>query len=622
MTLKRFFTALAVIALVAMVGCEKTPDEGKGGPASFKLNTTELSVDANGGAQEVMYTIENHASGAVVLTNCTESWIKELSTATFGSITFNVAPNYTQEAREAKIAVAYTGVEEKFEIVVKQSASDKAPFTLEVATNNPTELVFNIDPADLATAYICQIQTKEYIDTFDLNDDYTLVQNDMKLFEDTAYYLGQTTLNYLQNISHKGKAFDVAFPGLTPDTDYVVYCYYIDLSNGSAIGDVHREVVRTAKPDALDVTFEMSFDVTGAQIEQTITPSDEEVYYYIGYMDVDDFKAYYGNVDMATTFVAKWNESVAIKRNQGYYASQILEEYGKKGTQTFNYTELKAETEYAFYVFALSADSAFAASEITMQIVSTESAQASGMTIDIEVKDIYATTANVYWTASDPNGKFARSVLTKSEYSALGSTDKERFASIVAKYSSLYVATGSTDMNLANLMPNTTYVAFAYGLDGETPNTKIFTKEFVTKDNVAGTSDIQMTLGKHFNIDEAAEVDPEHWGSFAGWDDYALVPVTISGVQPTDEIYWTLTTLPTDYYNYDDEWIRDLTSNEFCRHYVYKNCYFQLPYENEYSLIAVAKDANGNFGKLLKKTIYLYKSDAADISEYEYVEEE
>ena len=618
MTLKNLFSSLMAIALVAMVGCEKNPNEG--GKASFKLNTAEVNVSAEGGAQEVKYTIENHASGAVVLTNCTESWIKDLSTATFGAITFNVAPNYKQEAREAKIQVSYTAVDAKYEILVKQAASDKAPFTFELATNNPTELVFNITPADLATAYICQVHTKEYVDIFGLNDDFTLVQNDMKVFENIAYNLGQTTLNYLQNISHRGKAFDVLFSGLTPDTDYVVYSYHIDLSNGSAIGDVHREIVRTAKPEALNVTFEMAFDVTGAQISQTVTPSDQEVYYYIGYMSVNDFKAYYGNVDMAQTFVAKWNESVAIKQNQGYFASQILEEYGKKGTQTVNYTELKAETEYVFYVFALSADSAFAASEITMQTVSTESAQASGMTIDIEVKDIYATTANVYWTASDANGKFARSVFTKADYNALGSTDEERFASIAANYS-FYVATGYTDMNLANLMPNTTYVAFAYGLDGETPNTKIFSKEFVTKENVAGGSNIQMTLGQHFNIDEAAEVDPEHWGNFSGWDDYALVPVTISGVQSTDEIYWTLTTFPTDYYNYDDEWIRDITSNEFYHHYEYSNCYFQLPYEKEYSLIAVAKDANGNFGKLLKMSIYLYKSDAADISTYVYVEE-
>lgn len=618
MKLSNIFTLFTAVAMFALAGCEENKTEG--GDVTFKLDTTELNIGAEGGAQQVDYTITNPQSGAVVLTSCSESWIKNLSTATFGSISFSVAPNYKQEVREAKIKVEYTAIDLDFEILVKQAASDKEFFSFEVMENNPTSLNITVTPADLGTAYVCQAQTKEYIDTFDLNSDFALINNDMALFSDTAYYAGQTLLNYLQNISHTGKAFDVIFDGLTPDTDYVVYCYHIDLNSCEAISDVYREVIHTAKPEAIDVSFEMDFEINGAQIKQTITPSDESVDYYMGYMSVRDFKAFYGDVDMAKTFVADWNSNCAIKQNLGYYPSQILDEYGKKGTQTFEYDDLETETEYVFYVFALSPETAFAASDIVLETVSTEAAQASGMTIDITVDNIYATTANVYWTASDPKGKFARSVFTLSDYNALGSTDAERFANIDANYS-FYVATGATDMNLSNLVPNTTYVAFAYGLDGNTPNTKIFTKEFKTKENVAGTSDIQMTLGQHFNIDEAAEVDAEHWGSFAGWDNYALVPVTISGVESTDEIYWTLTTFPTDYYNYDDEWIRDITSNEFCRHYEYSNCYFQLPYEKEYSLIAVAKDKNGNFGKLLKMEIYLYKSDAADIATYTYIEE-
>ena len=618
MKLRNIFTLFTAIAMFALVGCEENKTEG--GNVTFKLDTIELNVSADGGAQQVDYTITNPQSGAVVLTSCSESWIKNLSTATYGSITFSVAPNYKQEAREAKIKVEYTAVDLDFEILVKQAASDREFFSFEVVENKPTSLNITVTPADLGTAYVCQAYTKAYIDAFGLNNDMALINNDMSLFSSTAYALGQTLLNYLQNISHKGKAFDVIFEGLTPDTDYVVYSYHIDLNSGEAISEVYREVIHTAKPETIETSFDMDFEINGAQIKQTITPSDESVYYYIGYMSVVDFKSYYGNVDMAETFVAKWNSDCAIKQNMGYIPSQILEEYGKKGTQTFEYKDLEAETEYVFYVFALSPETAFVASDIVLETVSTEAAQASGMTIEITVEDIYATTANVYWTASDPNGKFARSVFTLSDYNALGSTDAERFASIAANYS-FYVATGETDMNLSNLIPNTTYVAFAYGLDGVTPNTKIFTKEFVTREKVAGTSNIQMTLGQHFNIDEAAEVDPEHWGSFADWDNYALVPVTISGVQSTDEIYWTLTTFPTDYYKYDDEWIRDITSNEFCHHYKYENCYFQLPYEDEYSLIAVAKDKDGNFGQLLKMDIYLYKSDAADISTYVYVEE-
>lgn len=621
MKLRNIFTLFATVALFALVGCEE--NKGEGGQAAFKLDSTEISVDADGGAQEVKYEITNPKSGAVVLSNCTEDWIKELSTATYGSITFTVAPNYKQEAREAKITVSYTAVEEEFEIVVKQAASDKPLFAIEVVENKPTYLSLNITPADLATAYICRIYTEEHIKTFELESDKALIDYDMKTIADEAYYLGQTTFNYLQNITYKGKSFDVVFDKLTPDTNYVVYCYHIDLSNAQAsTGDVIRQVIRTASPDMVNDALEMSLDINGATITQNITTKEADTYFYTQHMSVSDFKIYFGgDAQPETTFVDRWNQQTSMWLNMGYYPSQIIEEWCLQGSQSIVCNDLEAETEYYFYAFAIDPETAFVASPIILEKVTTEAIQQSGMTITIEVKDIYATTANVYWTASDPEGWFARSVFPKAQYDSWGSTDEARFAYIKANYS-FYEAQGYTDMNLSNLMPNTTYVALAYGLDGQTPNTKIFTKEFTTKSNVAGMSDIQLTWDNHYNLADAAEADAAHWGNYAGWSDYALVPVTISGVSANDDIYWTLTTLPTDYYNYDDEWIRDITKNENCHQSVHSFCYFQIPYENEYSLIAVAKDANGNFGKLFKKEIYLYASDSADISSYVYKEVE
>ncbi len=619
MRLQKIFSALAAFALIAFVGCEKSPSEG--GNTSFKLDTTEIAVDAKGGEQSVKYTIENHTAGAVVLTNCSENWIKELSTATYGYITFNVAPNYKQEAREAKITVAYTGVEEKYEIVVKQAASTKAPFTIEVAQNNPTEVVVNIDPADVATPYICQIQTKAFIDAFGFNDDAALISNDMSTFEYEAQSQGQTILNYLQNISHTGKAFDVKLSKLTPDTEYIVYCYHIDLSNGGvASSSVYRQALRTAKPETIDASFEMTFSINGAQIEQTITPSDENIYYYFDYMSVNDFYSYYGNVDMATKFVSKWNENVAIKNNQGYYASQIIEQYGKQGTQTFTYSELKAETEYVFYVFAINADTAFAASDITMERVTTQSAAESGMTITIEVKNIFMTTADIYWTASDPNGKFARSVLSKEEFDSLGSTDEERFAAFEARGYGFWTPVGSDDLNFTKGQPGATFVAFAYGLDGETPNTRIFTKEFTFLSDTPGNSNISLSYDKHFNLAEVAAVDSEHWGTYTSYENYALVPFSIEGVSAGDEVYFMLDTRPLDWYSKDSQWLSEVAQESHHKN-LYSNCYMQLEYEREYIIIAVAKDANGNFGQLFKSKVYLYKSDDADVSTYTYVEE-
>ena len=66
--------------------------------------------------------------------------------------------------------------------------------------------------------------------------------------------------------------------------------------------------------------------------------------------------------------------------------------------------------------------------------------------------------------------------------------------------------------------------------------------------------------------------------------------------------------------------MRDVTNPNYLRN-IYSNYNFIAEYEKEYSVIAVAEDANGNYGKLFKGVIFLYESDSADVSSYVYVED-
>ena len=174
-------------------------------------------------------------------------------------------------------------------------------------------------------------------------------------------------------------------------------------------------------------------------------------------------------------------------------------------------------------------------------------------------------------------------------------------------------------MNLYNLEPNTSYVAFAFGVDGETPNTRIFTAEFRTLSDVVSNSNIQLKMDQHFNISEVAAIDAEHWGDYAGYTNSALLPATISGVSSSDSVYIMWTTLPLDYYPDDAQWLRDVANDKNLVN-CYSNYNFIFEYERDYSVIAVAKDANGNYGRLFKKSVYLYKSDSADTASYVYKE--
>ncbi len=619
--MKKIFSIVATLALVLGVGCqEKAGNEVDGGKSTFTLEQTEVEATAEGMTVEVNYDIKNPQSGAVVLTECEANWIKDLSTATYGTIKFTVAPNFKKEAREATITVKYTAVEEKYQIVVKQSASDVEAFTYDILTQDTTELSIEVTPADTETAYICRTYTKAHMDIFGLIYDEGIINYDLDAIEDEAYAASQTLLNYLQNIAYKGEAI-VDFTGLVPDTEYVVYCYHIDLSKGTATDwEVHTETIRTAATETIDENITMSFEVHGAHITQTVTTENPETYYYTECWGANDFKAYFG--DDATPediFPRRWNEQVTMKRDMGYQPSTIIADLCKQGTQTIEYNELKGDTEYIFYVFAVNPETAFTATEIVIEKVTTENVADSGVTIEIEVKNIFKTTADIYFTASDPTATFRRTVLTKEQYLACGSTDAERFAAFEANgYINSYTATGSTDINYTKGQPGVTFVALAFGVEGETPNTRIFVKEFTFMSDVPGTSNINFSYTEHYNLAEVAAVDAEHWGNYTEYENYALVPMTISGVQEGDQVYYMVDTRVIDWQK-ESQWLAEVAQEKNLKN-LYHNCYFTLEYGKEYTIVAVAKDKNGNLGTLYLEEMIVYESDSADVESYSYVE--
>ena len=615
--MKKILSIVAIVALFVGVGCQEKPGQNNGN-TTFTIEQTEVNATAEGMDVEINYDIKNPQSGAVVLTECKDGWIKNLSTATYGMIKFTVAPNYKKEERETKIKVQYTAVEGSYEIVVKQEASDVDTFTYDVLTKEPTALAIEVSPADTNTAYICRTYTKAHMDVFGLIYAEGIINYDLDAIEAEAEAAGQTMLNYLQNIAHTGKAI-VDFTDLVPDTEYVVYCYHINLQNGQPTDwETYTEVIRTAKTQSLDEDIKMSFEVKGATVKQTVTTKHEDTYYYTECWALNDFKAYFGSdATPEQIFPRRWNEQITIKMGMGYQPHTIIEELCHQGTQTISYESLKANTSYIFYVFAVDPSTAFTATEIVTETVSTMNVNESGMTITISVKNIYATTADVYWTASDEKGKFARSVFTKADFNALGANDDEKLATILANYD-FYKAVGYTDMNLTGLQPNTEYVAFAYGLEGSTPNTRIFTTEFKTKSNTPGQSNISMSWDTHYNMADIAAVDAEHWGEYEGRDDRALLPIKISGVKESDKVYFMIVTWPLDYYSKDAEWLRDVTQAKNLMN-LYESYNFVAEYERNYSVIAVAEDENGNYGTLYKGSFYLYKSDSKDAADYTYV---
>jgi hypothetical protein len=69
----------------------------------------------------------------------------------------------------------------------------------------------------------------------------------------------------------------------------------------------------------------------------------------------------------------------------------------------------------------------------------------------------------------------------------------------------------------------------------------------------------------------------------------------------------------------ESQWLAEVAQEKNLKN-LYHNCYFTLEYGKEYTIVAVAKDKNGNLGTLYLEEMIVYASDSVDASSYSYIE--
>lgn len=481
LTLNRIWLMLISLCTFVAVGCSnksETPNT-PAGPAKFTLETTVVEVSAEGGEYSVNYTIENPVENGVVTAVPKNSWIKLDKDYSNGVIRFTITENQSLTARETSIDVVYSGVEGKQSISVKQAGLEGEPFTLSNITKTDTSITVDVTPLDNTSSYICRILSKELIEAYELEEDFPLFNADISLLRDEATANNQSIKHYVTSLAHTGETGTYTFTNLTPNNTYVVFCYYIDIDAMGLIGEIHRQEVTTESPEMFDITFDMNLSVDGSNIKQTITPSDNSIYYFHDYMVLSEFYTWYGaDATFEKAFEKRWNNLVLVQESWNIPIDQIIKNNCYQGKYEYTH-ELSDNTEYVFFVVAINHKTGFIASTPLAQTVKTNTANQSNLTINIAVSDIGANNATLTFTPSNNSDSYGCHFVKKSEWDSFGETDQQRIYSISQRYS-LIERTETFQYTASKLDAATEYVAFAYGLVNENPTTGIFTAEFKT----------------------------------------------------------------------------------------------------------------------------------------------
>ncbi len=342
--------------------------------------------------------------------------------------------------------------------------------TFVFTVNNVTaqSVKFDIEVSDDEVRYALMYTKKSEADKF--QDDEALFKDDMdyfvSLWNDDYETLGDVLKDYTAVGDHKGLVIE----GLEPETEYLFYAYGLEL-NGKRTTDIHREYITTKAVEKTELAFEIDAVVDGLVIDVSVTPSDNDTYYYFDAIEkrsIDiDFD---GDVAAAAKYYIDYN--VMVGTYYGMTTEEVMLELASKGPDQYLF-ECAPVTEYVIFAMAVSLDGNVV-SELTTKNVVSGDIVLSDNVITFNVDAVSSTSVTVSSTTTNDDPYFL-GIEPVSKFR--GMNDEQIMEFVCAEYGEYIdwsTEYGNVDrLELVDLQPDTEYLLMAFGVQYGYPTTSL-----------------------------------------------------------------------------------------------------------------------------------------------------
>lgn len=602
---------LLCISLLAFVACDKPTPEGD--KPSIILAKSSVEVSAEGGEFTLRYSIANPIDGAELEFEHDAEWIESI-TAESGNIKLSVAANEGAE-REVEIVVSYESAQAaSFSVKQAAVAPDAFDITLEELTG--TSCITKVTPADSKMYYVMYKSDIQYFYDCEITNDDELFEDDMFYFKRGAAYDGLTLKDYMER--NKVLFQDVtraAWPDLRPAQKQVLYVYGIefndDFSDCSRVTDIAWKLIDPPTAELGDATFDVDVAVNGADVTFDITPNSWEGDYTVQIFDYNE-ELYCDAEEVTDDYIRSvgngWITMFGNNLDGGLKPEEILAATCFMGKQQAFY-ELASYTLYTALVFAVEEVDGFyqMVSRPTVVNFSTEQVEASDMTIDITVDNLYVRVCDLKVTPSTNDETYAM-LLTPTEYFEEGYTDEDLLEAALDKY--LYYTNffrGEITAHVSNLYPTTEYVVVCFGYSGGVVTTPVFKKVFTTQEE--GVCEVAITdvaYGGPYRPSEVKAIDPERFYNVPdNVDDLMfLIWMEVKTDKPTDDIFtYFVDTETYDYYGEETIFFDLLIST--CPHVTIDIAQYAF----DYYICAAAFDYKGDVTPMWRSEVLTFKPE-------------
>lgn len=224
-------------------------------------------------------------------------------------------------------------------------------FDIQISNLEATSVSIQVVPTDTTATYYWDIfeasQVSEMTDA--------QIAEAFKLgFDETIEYYAQLgyDLTYADFILTGTDAFD--YTKLTPNTEYIVVALALDeniAAKGASVRQTFKTLEQKEDPVPTDMTFQIEAgDITFNSASITVTPSIATATYYWGVVETEQIA---GMTDEDLCAAAKGNIEYYIEMYAMFGYDMTFEDFLSKGADAYVYEDLKANTAYTVYAFAM-----------------------------------------------------------------------------------------------------------------------------------------------------------------------------------------------------------------------------------------------------------------------------
>ena len=350
----------------------------------------------------------------------------------------------------------------------------QSDFEVEIGNVTRSTVTLSVKPSAEVGDYICVVEERSVVDEY--TQDKFVVATVFQELAEEASSKGLTLAEYIPSVVDNGAIEDVTFSGLTLDTEYYILVFGVNESY-EACTNLTKVAFKTLAVDKSECTFEIAADVVDNTVTISVSPSNNEMYWYLCTMPKSTYDYYVTDADgyqMSEGYFYEYffQQDINSYRGAGYSDEQIIEALIHQGNQQLQASGLNENTEYYILVAGLimDAEGIVICTDINKASYTTKNAAKSSMTFNIEILDVKQMEASFRITPSNNNDLYCALV---QPWDGVSTADEVMhqivdqwggWMSVMANDKGVVEHTGSNAIKLP--AADTDYYIIAFGYNG------------------------------------------------------------------------------------------------------------------------------------------------------------